>query len=247
MHGANLINPLKAMQYRRLFYFAKPSPVKITGGLTETDWDAYVGVEPSNSFPVLQQTRTGKDYSDLNNRYANLVNTEPVSVFSNWDLQFILAEAAVRGWISGTTAQNYYASGIIDAMKFTASYTPDVADYHHNRKMDDAYINAFPATAGVALAGTNEQQIEQIITQKYLANFMHAPNYTSWYENRRTGYPVFILNNSTNLNNPTTQFPKRWLYPSNELSYNTQNLNTALTRQFAGNDNVNEVMWLLKD
>ena len=247
MLGANLINPLKAMQDRRLFYFAKPSPVKIAGGLTASDWAAYVGAEASNSFPDLQQMRTGKDYSDLNNRYANLVNTEPVSLFSYWELQFILAEAAVRGWITGTPAQTYYAAGIMDAMKFTASFTPDVADYHHNMKMDDAYITAYPATASVALAGTNEQQISQIITQKYLANFLHGHNYSAWYENRRTGYPVFILNTSTNLNNPTTQFPVRWLYPSNELSYNTENVNKALATQYTGNDNVNEVMWLLKN
>jgi hypothetical protein len=39
----------------------------------------------------------------------------------------------------------------------------------------------------------------------------------------------------------------RWLYPANELSYNTENLNEALARQYNGNDNVNEVMWILKD
>jgi hypothetical protein len=247
MLSTTLINPLKDLQDRRLFYYAKPSPVKIAAGKSPSDWDAYLGAEPSNSFPNLQTMRNTKDYSDINNRYVQLVNAEPVSVFSYAELQFVLAEATVRGWITGKPAQEYYAAGIMDAMRFTAKYTPDVADYHHNMKMDEAYIQAYPSTAAVALSGTAQNQIAQIITQKYLAGFLQGSNYNAWYENRRTGYPVFTLNPSTNLNTSPTQFPLRWLYPSNELSYNTENLNAALVRQYGGNDDVNGVMWILKN
>ncbi|HEU4608230.1 MAG TPA: SusD/RagB family nutrient-binding outer membrane lipoprotein [Chitinophagaceae bacterium] len=247
MLSATLIDPLKALQDRRLFYYAKPSPVQIAAGKSASDWDAYIGAEPSNSFPSLQTMRVSKDYADINNRYVQLVNAEPVSVFSYAELQFVLAEAALRGWIAGTPAQDYYAAGIMDAMRFTARYTPDNADYHHNMMMDDAYIQAYPSSPAVALTGTLEEQLKQIITQKYLAGFLQGSNYNAWYENRRTGYPVFIVNSSTNLNIPTTQFPLRWLYPSNELSYNTENLSAALNRQYGGNDNVNEVMWILKN
>lgn len=241
-----LIAPLKAMKDRRLFYYAKPSPVKITSGLLESDYNAYPGVEPSDAFSDLQTRRVNKDYADLNNRYVQLVNAEPVSVFSYWDLQFILAEAAVRGWINGTAAQNYYAAGISSSMNFIAFYTPDLIDYNHNMKMDAAYINSYPGTPEVVLQGSPEQQLAQIITQKYLANFLQGSKYLSWYENRRTGYPVFTLNSTSNLNTPATQFPVRWLYPSNELSYNAANVAAALQSQFAGNDDVNQQMWLLK-
>ncbi|WP_142683823.1 SusD/RagB family nutrient-binding outer membrane lipoprotein [Chitinophaga polysaccharea] len=245
MLTATLIDPLKALHDRRLFYYAKPSPVKIAAGKTADDYDAYVGAEPSDAFPALQSVRLSKDYSDLNNRYVNLVNAEPVSVFSYSELQFVLAEAALRGWITGTPAQNYYAAGITNSMKFTAAYTPDVEDYHHNMKMDDSYIQGY--VTSVALTGSMQQQLSQIITQKYLAGFLQGANYNAWYEQRRTGYPVFKLNVTTNLNTPATQFPVRWLYPDNELSYNNANLNNAIQRQFSGSDNVNSVMWLLKD
>lgn len=245
MLSATLIDPLKELQDRRLFYYAKPSPVKIDGGLLETDYNAYVGAEPSDAFPALQDMRLSKDYSDLNNRYVQLVDAEPVSVFSYQELQFVLAEATVRGWISGTTAQTYYANGITNAMKFTASYTPDVSDYHHNMKIDDNYIQTY--VASVALTGTAEHQISQIILQKYLANFLHGPNYNSWFENRRTGYPVFKLNSNTNLNTPSSQFPLRWLYPSDELSNNNSNLDVAIKRQYPEGDNTNGVMWILKN
>jgi hypothetical protein len=36
------------------------------------------------------------------------------------------------------------------------------------------------------------------------------------------------------------------MYPANELSFNRTNLEEALTRQFGGNDDVNEVMWILQ-
>ncbi|ATP59051.1 SusD/RagB family nutrient-binding outer membrane lipoprotein [Pedobacter ginsengisoli] len=241
-----LLAPLKATDDRRLFYYAKPSPVKITAGVSQSDYNAYPGVEPSDAFSALQTRRVGKDYADLNNRYVQLVNAEPVSVFSCWDMQFALAEAAVRGWITGTAAQVYYADGITNSMNAVAINTPDLADYHHNMKMDAAYILAFPAKPGVALAGSTEEQIKQIITQKYLANFLQGGKYQSWFENRRTGYPVFTLNSTTNLNTPSTNFPLRWLYPSNELSYNSDNLDAAVQSQYGGNDNTNQQMWLLK-
>lgn len=245
MLSATLINPLKALQDRRLFYYAKPSLVKIAAGKLANDWDAYVGAEPSNAFSALQTMRVSKDYSDLNNRYVNLVNAEPVSVFSYAELQFVLAEATIRGWIAATPAQIYYANGITNAMKFTAAYTPDQADFHHNMKMDDTYIQSY--VTSVALTGNMENQLSQIILQKYLAGFLQGCNYNAWYEHRRTGYPAFVLNSSTNLNTPGTQFPVRWLYPANELSYNNANMDKALQRQFGGSDNVNSVMWLLKD
>jgi hypothetical protein len=247
MVSSTLIDSLKAFQDRRLFYYANPSPVQITGGKSVDDWSAYIGAEPSNSFPDLQTMRVSRDYSDVNSRYVNLVNAEPVKTFSYSDQQFVLAEAAARGWINGAPAQDYYAEGIEAAMHFVAGSTPDDAEYTHNVQLDDAYIHAYPASAPVVLSGNMEHQVSQIITQKYIANFLHSSNNTAWYEHRRTGYPAFKLNSFTNLNLPSTQFPVRWLYPSNELSYNTENLNEALARQYGGNDNVNEVMWILKD
>lgn len=247
MVSSTLIDSLKAFQDRRLFYYANPSPVQIAGGKAVSDWSAYIGAEPSNSFPDLQTMRVSRDYSDVNTRYINLVDAEPVKMFSYADQQFVLAEATVRGWITGTPAQQYYAEGIMSAMHFVADYTPGEAEFTHNMQLDDAYIQNYPASAAVVLSGSVEHQVSQIITQKYIANFLHGSNYTAWYEHRRTGYPAFKLNSFTNLNLPSTQFPLRWLYPSNELSYNTENLNEALARQYNGNDNVNEVMWILKD
>jgi hypothetical protein len=241
-----LLDPLKTLKDKRLFYFAKPSPVKIAAGTSQSDYNAYVGVEPSDAFTALQVTRGTTDYSDLNNRYVRLVNAEPVSVFSYWDLQFALSEGTVRGWIGGTSAQSYYAAGITGSMKFIAVNTPDMIDYHHNMKIDDTYINEYVTSAAVALNGSNEQQISQIITQKYLANFLQGSQFISWFENRRTGYPVFKQNASTSLNIPSANFPVRWFYPTSELNYNAANVKAAIASQYNGSDDNNQLMWILK-
>ena len=127
-------------------------------------------------------------------------------------------------------------------MNFLAKYAP--ASYAHGMVMDETYINSFPAT--VALTGTVENQIRQIITQKYISGFFQNSDFNAWYENRRTGYPAFTLNPATNLNTPSTAFPKRWMYPQKELDYNADNVSSALQSQYNGDDDPDQVMWLLK-
>ena len=52
---------------------------------------------------------------------------------------FILAEAALRTWITGDAAE-YYKKGIEASMKFVADNTPDAQKYHHGRKMTSDII-----------------------------------------------------------------------------------------------------------
>lgn len=243
MLTANLINPLKAMEDRRLFYYAKPSAVLLEAGKSASDWDAYPAVEASASFNSLQTIHASGNFSDLNDRYADLFNAEPVGQFNYWDLQFILAEASLRGWISNA-ASTYYNAGITSSMRFLLNYTPDNEKYHHDMPISEAYIQSY--LNANPLTGNTTHQLEQVITQKYLAGFLQDCDYFAWFENRRTGYPTFILNSSTNLNDPTSSFPKRWLYPQDELDYNGENVSEAIQRQYGGNDNVNQEMWILK-
>lgn len=235
------INLLKQDSDRRLFYVAEPSARLIASGKSASSFDAYEGVEPSNEYTSTIAAKQSGAYSDLNLRYVENGKAEPVGLFCYWDSEFVLAEAAVRGWIADA-AQSHYANGIMSSMNFYARYVE--AKYTHNVTLDNAYITAYPAT--VALTGSMEQKIKQIICQKYLAGFFHN-EYQAWYEFRRTGYPEFIVNPKTNLN-PTdnTKFPTRWMYPQNEIDYNTDNLKEALTRQYNGSDDHNGIMWILQ-
>ncbi|GAB4053729.1 SusD/RagB family nutrient-binding outer membrane lipoprotein [Spirosoma litoris] len=245
MVSSTLTDKLKALDDRRLYYYANPSPVQLAKGKAVNDPTAYVGTDPSMVYADLSKIYATKDYSNVNSRYLELPASEPVYLLSYAQLKFMLAEATVRGWISGTTAATYYADGITAAMKFVMDNTPNDAAYHHNMPITADYISSYVASDKVKLAGTSEQQIEQIITQQFLSTFLQAP-YNAFFENRRTGYPAFPVNTASNMNVPGNKLPIRWLYPQSELDYNGTNVKSALTNQYSGNDNTNEQMWILK-
>jgi hypothetical protein len=242
MLSTTYIDLLKQNQDRRLFYVAEPAESLLAQGKIASNFDAYIGVEPSDEYNSTIDKKNMNEYSDLNKRYVESATAEPVGLLCHWDLEFILAEAAVRGWID-SDAQTHYANGIRSSMRFYAHYVPD--NYTHNVSMDDPYIASYPAS--VALAGNTENKIKQIISQKYMAGFFHN-GYLAWFEFRRTGYPEFVLNPNSNMN-PTdnTKFPTRWQYPQNEINYNTDNLNEAVQRQYNGSDDFNGIMWILKE
>jgi hypothetical protein len=238
-----VVDKLKELEDYRLFYYADPSPVKVAKGAAIDSWDSYLGFDPSMVYAELTTIFGGKDYSNVNSRYLELANAEPVYVLSYAMAKFMLAEGALRGWITSSASTHYTAS-----MKFTAGFTPDNELFHHKRKMTDAYIDAYVASDKVKLKTTASEavQLEQIITQRYLSTFMlHAP-FDAFYENRRTGFPVFPINPKSNLNVPADKFPVRWIYPQKELDYDTTNVNSAIQSQYAGNDDYNKPMWILQ-
>lgn len=241
--GLTLIKPLKELKDRRLFYYAEPAPTRINNGLSASDWNAYIGIDAAEPNGVSKVARSEGNFSDFNRRYLDLYNAEPVGLLNYWDVQFLLAEGAVRGWLPSSSAEGYYEAGIEGSMKFLDHYTPE--SYNHNMPLTDGYINSY--LSSVQLSGDEENKIKQIIIQKYLAGFLQDCDYNAWYENRRTGYPGFTLNPNTNLNDPSDKFPLRWLYPSDELDYNAENVAEAIQRQYGGDDNVNSKMWILKD
>ncbi|MEZ4905396.1 MAG: SusD/RagB family nutrient-binding outer membrane lipoprotein [Spirosomataceae bacterium] len=246
-----VVDRLKELNDYRLFYYADPSPIRTAKGAAVDSWDSYAGYDPSMVYADLSVIYGGKDYSNVNSRYLELANAEPVYVLSYAMMKFMLAEGALRGWISGTTptsASTYYSDGIRASMKFTASYTPDNVLFHHNRKMTDSYIESYIASDKVKLKTTASEQVqlEQIISQRYLSTFMlHAP-FDAFFENRRTGFPVFPINPKSNLNVPSNKFPIRWIYPQKELDYNTTNVNNSIQKQYGGNDDYNQTMWILQ-
>ena len=123
--------------------------------------------------------------------------------------------------------------------------TPDNATYHHNRKLTDDYINSYLSSKEVAFAANFEEQLKQIIWQKYIMLFLQTP-YTAFYEYRRTGVPEFPINPKSNRNTPTDKMPLRRMYPSDELDYNMDNVSQAIASQYGGSDDYMGIMWILK-
>ena len=70
--------------------------------------------------------------------------------------------------------------------------------------------------------------------------------YNAYYEWRRTGWPRMPVNPLSNRNEPTDKMPLRWMYPQDEYDHNSDNVKAAVERQYAGSDDWNQTMWLLK-
>ncbi|GAA4186303.1 SusD/RagB family nutrient-binding outer membrane lipoprotein [Sphingobacterium ginsenosidimutans] len=241
--STEIVDRLKTRSDRRLFYYGNPSPKKITGGMTAANYDAYVGIDPSLKYDNILDIKNSNDYSKLNDRYTEVVTGEPTQQLSYAQLCFIIAEAAVRGWIN-EPALAWHKKGVEASMQFIFDNTPNTAQFHHGMPLDAAYISTY--VGGLTLPTGTESQIEEIITQKYLASFLQS-EFNTYYDYRRTGYPKWKINPETSLNSEATgKIPVRWRYPAVEYDYNTENVDAAVSRQFEGVDNVNQLMWILK-
>lgn len=237
-----LIDNLKKLNDRRLFYVADPAASKISGGIPETSMDAYVGADVSMDYSDLTAQHLKGNFSLINSRYLKEAASEPRMLMTYAEQQLILAEARILGWITTGTAQSYYESGVKSAL---AAMMATKASYAHGMAINQAYIDGY-FTGEAAFKSTSAEQLKQIWMQRYILNFMQDAE-SSYFEYRRNNYPPFPVNPATNLNeNNPNGMPVRWLYPGSETNYNRENLIEALNRQFDGYDEVNKVMWLLK-
>lgn len=156
-------------------------------------------------------------------RCSRILYEEPNSVdavlMQYAELQFLLAEAAQRGFISGD-AQLYYEEGVSSSFNYWEVPMP----------------GGYLSQAGVAY----DNSVETIINQKWLALFLNG--YEAYYDFRRTGFPTAITPGPDNVNND--RVPVRYLYPDDQQTLNTENYQAVVARQ--GEDNINTEMWILQ-
>lgn len=247
MISTTVIDVLKRNEDYRLFYYARPSDKRIADGMEASDWEAYVGVDPSDVFDnIIKLANTG-DFSILNDRYTATNNPagEPFITVGYAEQCFNLAEAALRGWIQDDPAVHYKA-GIEASFRFIADNTPDNALFHHDREITDEVIEATLSNPAIQLTGDFDADLYKIMEQKYLAGFMQIP-YLTYYDYRRTGCPEFPINPESNRNvYAPDKMPMRWMYPTAESEYNRENYEEAVQRQFGGSDDINQLMWIVK-
>ena len=237
-----LIDQLKSLNDRRIFYYAEPAGAQIAEGRDPSDTAAYVGVDVDIEYAEMNSGHSNNLYSLLNKRYLQEEASEPLRVITFAEQQLILAEAVLKGWISGD-AKAYYESGVKAAL--TDVMTQASASYAHEMPVTADYINSY-FTGEAAFKSTAGEQLKQIWMQRYILQFMQDAE-TSFFEYRRNMYPAFPINPATSLNeNNKNAIPMRWLYPGAETSYNRENLEEALNRQYDGYDEINKIMWVLK-
>ena len=204
----NILNPLG--DARTAVYF-KPTVTSVATGTP-----AFKGL-PNGLSRASQNAFNFNDISLI----GKLFRDEPIGVnapvMTYAELQFLLAEAAQKGFIPGS-ATTYYNAGI------QASH--------------DYYGVAVPAgyftKASVVLNGTDD--LKKIITQKWISNFLNG--YEAWLDFRRTGFPQLTIPQD-NLNG--NKFPVRFRYPATEQAANKTNYEIAVKR--IGGDTYDSKGW----
>lgn len=228
------INLFKNRHDPRLFTFAAQTTGAKEAGKAVTDFTGYNGGNPTSPYSDNAALITAKNISKVNDRFYKDATNEPASVLSYSELEFILAEASARGWISGS-AKTHYDNAIKASFTFYQTYVKNPGQYFAGFD-----VNQYLTTPLVIYNNTEplETQVEKIITQKYMTMF-HQAQWTSYYDYLRTGYPNYPLKAGV-------PAPFRFRYPQSEYSYNNANLKAALTAQYGGNDNINSKPWWLQ-
>lgn len=179
--------------------------------------------------------------------------SSPAQLMTAAEVYFLRAEAALRGWANaGGTPQSLYESGI--STSFQQYGLGDASTYYNNStNVPAAYVdpktagNSAPAPAGAVTikwdnAATNEQKLERIITQKWLAIFPEGQE--AWSEFRRTGYPRLfpvVQNNSGGTISTDIQI-RRLPFPQSEYNTNSTELNKGI-QLLGGPDNGGTRLW----
>jgi len=151
----------------------------------------------------------------------------PAVIVSSAESYFLLAEAALRGWDAGGDAKSFYEEGVNCSFE---QWGASPGDYlSRSLKPDDwvdplvADFNA-PAASAVSPkwddAKSDEERLEKIITQKWIAGFPEGMN--AWAEWRRTGYPKLfpIIENNSQGAIPTSLGVRRLTYTLSEQRNN---------------------------
>ncbi len=169
-------------------------------------------------------------YSTLNRDvYGKLDGIRMLLTYA--EVQFMLSEAALRGWISGDV-KAYYENGVKADMK-------NVANYEKSAVISDSEINEYLTDNPFVGTGDQNAALEQINNQYWIATFLNG--YEAYANFRRSGYPKLIPVNY--LDNETGgKMPGRLIYPKNEAVLNEANYKEAVARQ-GKDDFITHVWW----
>jgi hypothetical protein len=191
-------------------------------------YEVGVDVTKSAYFWSSDQTSGSKVVAE-----RSLQQSSKTGILMNYaELQFILAEAAAKGWIGGS-AEAYYNAGISNAINYWVPSFPADPNAADVKK----YILA--ADIDWNPANSLDGKMEQIHLQKYFSMFL--VDNQQWFEYRRTGHP--ILPKGKGLRNGGVM-PARLFYPVYVQSANPTNYKLAIAAQ--GPDEISTNVWWQK-
>ncbi len=190
-----------------------------------TSLGAYAGV-PSGYAPGNAPEKRSWFHSFESTTTGISLQTDPMmgNIMNYAEVQFIIAEAALRGWVSAD-AESHYNLGTLNAITY---WLPDY----------DTPIEEFLSAADIQWDESEsfDEKMERIHLQKYYA-LLFTDN-QQWYEYRRTGHPT--LPKGPGLRNNGVM-PARLNYPDYVQSSNATRYREAVAAQ--GPDEITTEVW----
>ncbi|WP_316799095.1 SusD/RagB family nutrient-binding outer membrane lipoprotein [Pedobacter frigidisoli] len=173
---------------------------------------------------------TATAFTDANTTWARVLRgdlrteSSPYVILSAAEVALARAEAANMGWTTEVLA-TVYLSGI------TLS---------HEQWGVGAPSASYLANANVAIGAVGATgNLRNIAIQEYVASYPNGLR--SWNVFRRTGFPALVP--AVAATNSTKQIPRRYTYPSTELTTNLASVNAAIARLTGGNTQDAKVWW----
>lgn len=210
-------------------------------------WSDWVSAPANSDIPTLDSLATlypDKGY-DKNNYPARMIRPTIAVAFCNADcpgilitsaeVEFLLAEAASKGWNVPGDAESHYEAGIRASMQMLNNYYDIVS------KISDEEIEEYIAENPL---GDNPR--ESINTQAWILHLTN-PN-EGWANLRRSDYPALAdrtllpVRGDFPHEDPNMQTPVRLRYPLLEASYNSVNYEEAVDR-LGGTDDWHHRVW----
>ena len=232
--GASLDVYLNGFSDPRMFVYAKPAgDGKLHGvrpGISPSSWTNYKNTAAKVSAPN-----------------AGIYN---ITWLNAAEVAFNLAEAALKGWEVGGSAQEWYEQGV--KLSFEEWKVEGAASYLGNTTAKPAEFRdavarahaAAPSTVTIAWnnADNDERKLEKIATQKWLALFPNSAE--AWAEYRRLHYPVLVppANNYSNGVVNTNQGIRRVPYPVSEQTDNPNGYASGVAA-LGGKDDAGVRLW----
>lgn len=209
--NANLITIMEGYNDPRLPLYVTKNQADVTceDGSTIASGTKYLGIRGGCNLPA--KPNQWGNFSKIVCSY-----TTAFPVMKAAEGYFLRAEGILRGWnMGGGTAQQWYEDGIRTSIKNEVAYkgievlagVTSVSDaeidaYINGTTLQEDFVdpvdsqNSIKAQNDVCVkwdeGASNEQKLQRIIIQKWIANFPISCE--GWAEYRRTGYPKFFPN-----------------------------------------------------
>lgn len=171
-------------------------------------------------------------YSEPNPKTVLLLGS-PRLIFSAAEGNYLLAEAALRGWYNGATAAASFDAGIRAAMRQWTIIAGSAG------AIAPADIDTYAGNNQLNTGASFDEQMRQLYTEFWVSIFPNAQE--AWNAYRRTGWPALTPNNYPT-NATGGKIFRRGQYPISEKNLNGDNYNAAVSRQGA-DDLMTHVWW----